>query len=59
MITLKIDGELLGGAGELGTPPIAPALTNVIFNAAGIRIRELPVRQHDLKKPNFRETDVA
>jgi len=39
-------GEALGGAGEPGTPPIAPALTNAIYDATGIRIRELPVRQH-------------
>jgi isoquinoline 1-oxidoreductase beta subunit len=52
-------GESLGGAGEPGTPPIAPALTNAIYDATGIRIRELPVRLYDLSKPDRRETDVA
>jgi len=52
-------GESMGGAGEPGTPPIAPALANAIFDATGVRIRELPFRQHDLKQPDHRETDVA
>jgi isoquinoline 1-oxidoreductase beta subunit len=38
-----------GGAGEPSTPGIAPAVVNAIFNASGIRIRELPVKNHELK----------
>ncbi len=37
-----------GGAGEPGTPAIAPALANAVFDATGTRIRELPVGRYDL-----------
>ena len=37
----------LGGGGEPGTPPIAPALANAVFNATGKRVRKLPMRDLD------------
>ena len=52
-------GEMIGGAGEPATPAIAPALVNAIYDAIGIRVRELPIKNHDLNRPDLESKDVA
>jgi len=37
-------GATMGGAGEPSTPPLAPALTNAVYQATGQRLRQLPLR---------------
>ncbi len=43
-VALIENDHALGGAGEPGVPPVAPALCNGIFAAVGKRIRRLPIR---------------
>jgi len=40
----------LGGLGEPCVPPIAAAVTNAIFAATGIRVRDRPIKNHSLAR---------
>jgi len=34
-----------GGVGEPGLPAVVPSITNAIYRASGIRVRDLPVNK--------------
>ncbi|WP_353064202.1 xanthine dehydrogenase family protein molybdopterin-binding subunit [Tunturibacter psychrotolerans] len=47
------------GVGEIGLAGIAAAITNAVYHATGIRVRDLPVRIEDLLIPASRTTRVS
>jgi isoquinoline 1-oxidoreductase beta subunit len=52
-------GGAVGGAGEAATPAIAPALANAVFDATGVRIRELPMMNTVFPERDVESLDVA
>ena len=45
-VSIIQSGDEMGGIGEPGVPPIAPALVNAVFAATGKRLRSLPIIKH-------------
>ncbi|RJR30851.1 MAG: xanthine dehydrogenase family protein molybdopterin-binding subunit [Desulfobacteraceae bacterium] len=37
------NADRIGGIGELGVTPLAPAVANAVFNATGVRFRRIPL----------------
>jgi len=37
------------GIGEMGVPPVAPAIANAVYAATGKRIRHIPIKPEDLR----------
>ena len=44
--TVRRPDSEVGGIGEVGVPPLAPAVCNAIFAATGKRIRSLPILEN-------------
>jgi isoquinoline 1-oxidoreductase beta subunit len=42
-VHVRPSGGFLGGVGEPGLPPTAPAVANAVFAATGVRVRTLPM----------------
>jgi isoquinoline 1-oxidoreductase beta subunit len=45
VIELTPSNEVPSAVGESAFAPVVPAITNAIFNASGIRVRNLPLRE--------------
>jgi isoquinoline 1-oxidoreductase beta subunit len=43
-------GDSMGGIGEPGVPPLAPAVANAFFNATGVRIRRIPMDPYTVQQ---------
>lgn len=43
------------GIGEIGMAGVAPAITDAVYHATGVRVRELPIRIEDLLKSKVLE----
>jgi CO/xanthine dehydrogenase Mo-binding subunit len=44
LVKIVNSGAAVGGVGEAGVPPIAPAVCNAIFAATGHPVTRLPIR---------------
>lgn len=47
-VSIVDTGSPLGGVGEPGVPPVAPALSNALFAATRQRVRSLPLADHGI-----------
>lgn len=52
----KVNPLGIKGAGEIGITGVAAAIANAVYNATGIRVRELPITPHKMLARPLLET---
>lgn len=55
----KLNALGVRGVGEIGLAGIAAAITNAVYHATGVRVRNLPIRIEDLLAPKGRNVEMA
>ena len=51
-VAIVPSAEAPEGIGEVGVPPVAPAVANAVFRATGRPVRDLPIRVQYLRSPS-------
>ncbi len=58
-VSLEAEGSSFHGIGEMTLPPVAPAIANAVYDAVGVRIRDLPLTAEKVLRTIEEQNDHA